>query len=274
MEEFSWGNPNVVLLTLRCMEKRFSENFIKYGRLKFNTPKVWEEWLKKGRGDTYEGTLAFCSKKNPSQCDVLSKKYPSAYRYETDGRVLLKDQRDMNLPCLCFFTLKQKNFKVPTREGFQKLSTTIEGRYFQDCADNMTEDEIAALPEKNKPSMVVIQDFDEFLRRLKKELVKRGLNEDQIIVRHISYIDFSMFGTDEEWRDFNRSAPEELFVKSEEFSYQNELRILINTDDPNQLKIFEDTIDIGNLADIARETEGYHKEGITVECKVNICFTE
>ena len=64
MDENRWKNPNSFFLALRCMEKQYADTFISHGRLKFNTPKVWEEWSKKGRGDIYEGTLAFCNKRD------------------------------------------------------------------------------------------------------------------------------------------------------------------------------------------------------------------
>lgn len=74
--------------------------------------------------------------------------------------------------------------------------------------------------------------------------------------------------------NFKRELPKELFVKSDEFSYQSELRIIINTDAPKQLKMFENPIDIGNLSDIAIESVGYHPDGIIVEGKVGIEITD
>lgn len=274
MTETKWKNPNSFFLALRCMEKQYADTFISHGRLKFNTPKVWEEWSKKGRGDIYEGTLAFCNKRDSLHYEQLKNEYPEAYQYDIGNRVLLKDQRDMNLPCLCLGTVKQKTFTIPTEPGIQKISAIIEGQYFKDFADNLTVEEVAKLPLENQPALVAIRDFDEFLERLKRKLTSMGLQESQILVQHISYMNFSAYGGDDSWMDFKRELPKELFVKSDEFSYQSELRIIINTDNPAQLKMFENPIDIGKLSDIAIESVGYHPDGIIVEGKVGIEITD
>lgn len=274
MKGSTWKDPNLSLLTIRCMEKQYADTFISRGCLKFNTPKFWEEWAEKGRGDVYEGALAFYSRQYPTQYEGLKYKYPNAYQYELEKRILLKDKRDMNLPCLCFYTSTLKNYAVPSEEGKKKISTIIDGRYFKDFADNKTVEEIARLPLEEQPAMVLIQDFDEFLKRLKSALIDHGLKEDEILVQLVEYIDHSTFGGDDSWMDFNTKSPKELFVKSKDFSYQNELRIVIDTDDPVQLKLFENPIDIGNLSDIAVESVGYHPEGVILGATANIQMTD
>lgn len=79
MTETKWENPNAFFLTIRCMEKRYADSFIDHGCLKFNTPRSWEEYAEEGRGDVYEGTLAFYSKTYPFQ-GLLKDKYSGAYQ--------------------------------------------------------------------------------------------------------------------------------------------------------------------------------------------------
>lgn len=64
--------------------------------------------------------------------------------------------------------------------------------------------------------------------------------------------------------------PEELFVKRKEFEYQQEVRILVNTDDTEILSRLERPIEIGEIHDIASLIEGYLSEGIEIEAKFDV----
>jgi hypothetical protein len=276
MTETKWENPNAFFLTIRCMEKRYADSFIDHGCLKFNTPRSWEEYAEEGRGDVYEGTLAFYSKTYPFQ-GLLKDKYSGAYQYKLSERILLKNHRDMNLPCLCFYTAKLSDFVVPSKEGVQKINSEIAGKYFRDFADHMTQEEAEKLAKEDpdkQPAMVVIQDFDKFFIRLKKKLLELGIKEEQILAQQVCYENFDKYGKIGSYMDFNMKRPYELFVKSDKFKHQNELRVIIDTDNPEQLKIFESPINIGNLSDIAKKSVGYHPAGIIVEGKADIKLTD
>ena len=57
----SWKNPNDLILVLRCTTLEFAKDLVNLGQIKFSTPKSWEQYGKQGRGDIYEGTLAYSS---------------------------------------------------------------------------------------------------------------------------------------------------------------------------------------------------------------------
>ena len=241
----SWKNPNDLILVLRCTTLEFAKDLVNLGQIKFSTPKSWEQYGKQGRGDIYEGTLAYSSKFYPSQYEKLIAKYSNTCTYELPNRILIKNRRDMQLPCICFYGLKTD-------------------------ADNASPAEIAALPPKKQPAIAVIKDWAEFVRRLKAKLNSIGVPDECILVSPVQYFDFTPYSTDDSWVDLNCTPPKELFVKSkQDFEYQNELRIVIDTDDPTILDLLSNPIEIGNLSDIAAVAEGYHPEGIEVTATFN-----
>ena len=144
----------------------------------------------------------------------------------------------MQLPCICFYGLKTDAFPPPQNEGRNRISTYIDAKYFRDFADNASPAEIAALPPKKQPAIAVIKDWAEFVRRLKAKLNSIGVPDECILVSPVQYFDFSPYSTDDSWVDLNCTPPKELFVKSkQDFEYQNELRIVIDTDDPTILDL-------------------------------------
>lgn len=266
----SWKNPNDLILVLRCTTLKFAKDLVNLGQIKFSTPKSWEQYGKQGRGDIYEGTLAYSSKFYPSQYEKLIAKYSNTCTYELPNRILIKNRRDMQLPCICFYGLKTDAFPPPQNEGRNRISTYIDAKYFRDFADNASPAEIAALPPKKQPAIAVIKDWAEFVRRLKAKLNSIGVPDECILVSPVQYFDFSPYSTDDSWVDLNCTPPKELFVKSkQDFEYQNELRIVIDTDDPTILDLLSNPIVIGNLSDIAAVAEGYHPEGIEVTATFN-----
>lgn len=266
----SWKNPNDLILVLRCTTLEFAKDLVNLGQIKFSTPKSWEQYGKQGRGDIYEGTLAYSSKFYPSQYEKLIAKYSNTCTYELPNRILIKNRRDMQLPCICFYGLKTDAFPPPQNEGRNRISTYIDAKYFRDFADNASPAEIAALPSKKQPAIAVIKDWAEFVRRLKAKLNSIGVPDECILVSPVQYFDFTPYSTDDSWVDLNCTPPKELFVKSkQDFEYQNELRIVIDTDDPTILDLLSNPIEIGNLSDIAAVAEGYHPEGIEVTATFN-----
>lgn len=266
----SWKNPNDLILVLRCTTLEFAKDLVNLGQIKFSTPKSWEQYGKQGRGDIYEGTLAYSSKFYPSQYEKLIAKYSNTCTYELPNRILIKNRRDMQLPCICFYGLKTDAFSPPQNEGRNRISTYIDAKYFRDFADNASPAEIAALPPKKQPAIAVIKDWAEFVRRLKAKLNSIGVPDECILVSPVQYFDFTPYSTDDSWVDLNCTPPKELFVKSkQDFEYQNELRIVIDTDDPTILDLLSNPIEIGNLSDIAAVAEGYHPEGIEVTATFN-----
>jgi len=276
LESQAWYESNDVLMTIRCTNSKYARAFVEKGQVKFSTPQSWVDWEKKnakGRGDLKEGTLAFFDISDADNAIKLLKKYndQNLYSYEKiKNRCYIKSKRNMDLPSLCFFGLKYSNLNVPSCVGRQKIFATIDEKYFRDFADNMTPKQEAALQEDEKSAIVALNDSGEFISRLIKKLTGMGLEKNEILIRHIKYENYNEYG-DESWLDLCVEPPDELFIKDTDFCYQNEFRIVINTNKSDIRKLLhENQIEIGLLDDIAICNTGYPYKGIKVEMDATV----
>lgn len=275
-------NPNDNILRIRLTERHYAEAFIERGCIKFSTPESWVKYAElhgDGRGDAYEGTLAFCHFLDCEKFFELEQKYspsttlnPNARKLTKEiykQRVLFKDKRSMQLPCFCLYVMKVASFTPPEKAGKQRLRTNIPGSYFKDFVDNKSEAEVSKLPQSEQPALIVIENFEAFLSRLKNKLFNLGVQENEILVSYTSYFDFEKYGQTG-WYDFQQKYPKELFVKNLRFIDQSEGRIIINTKNPDVLNTLSTPIDLGNMSDIAQMIPGYYPEGIDIELTASI----
>lgn len=165
--------------------------------------------------------------------------------------------------------MKITSFTPPPKAGKQRLRTSIPGSYFKDFVDNKSEDEVSKLPQPEQPALIVIENFEAFLSRLKKKLFSLGIQENEILVSYTSYFDFEKYGQTG-WYDFQQKYPKELFVKNSRFIDQSEGRIIINTKKPDVIEALSKPIDLGNMSDIAQLIPGYYPEGIDIELTASI----
>lgn len=276
-----WMNPNDNVLRLKLLERQYAESFMERGCIKFSTPKTWEEYQEKngdGRGDIYEGTLAFCDMFDVEKVMELGKKYapsplnPNARQLIQkiyNQRILFKDRRSMQLPCYCLYVMRVDDFPVPNKAGEQILKTIIPGSFFQDFVDNLSEDEVKRLPAKKEPALIMITDFESFLKRLKQKLYCLGVKENEILISYASYFDFEKYG-ETGWYDFQQKYPNELFIKNARFKNQSEGRIIVNTTKQDIINQLKNPIELGSMDDIAQIKVGYFPKGVNVEINTTI----
>ncbi|WP_312046567.1 hypothetical protein [Anaerotignum sp.] len=278
----NWINPNDNILRMRLTEAQYAESFIEHGTVKFNIPDFWVNYAEQfgdGRGDFYEGTLAFChyldsnTKRelsgiysttkplNPKARNLLKKKYKQ--------RILFKDKRTMQLPCLCLYILKVDAFDSPQNAGEQILKTTIPGSYFRDFVDNKPTEYVEKQPLEKQPALIIIKDFDLFKKRMIKALMDIGVNENEIIIGYVRYYDFEKYGC-EGWYDFGQAFPKELFVKNSRFSDQKEGRVIVNTRNKEVLERLKKPINLGNMSDISQICKGYYPDGIDIKVTATV----
>ena len=282
----TWANPNHNILRIRLTEKKYADAFMKRGCIKFNTPESWEKYEKAngaGRGDAYEGTLGFCHYLDIKKASELDKKYSLSTNSKTHSRevikkkynqrILFKDKRSMNLPCFCLYMIKVDSFFPPKKAGVRYLKMSIPGSYFKDFVDNKTEDEIKKLPKESQPALIVINDFEKFITRLKKKLYNLGVQENEILIDYIKYLNFEKYGSNG-WIDFGTEFPKELFIKNLRFENQREGRIIVNTNKKNILDTLSKPIDLGAMSDIATMVSGYYPEGLEAQVKALINYKE
>lgn len=96
--------------------------------------------------------------------------YSDLIRVPIGQRVYLKRARDMKLPCFCFYILKQSMFKCPKIAGKHNLKTTVPSSYFRDFMDNLDPLEVEKLDQKDKPAVIIIENYQEFEQESSKYL--------------------------------------------------------------------------------------------------------
>lgn len=197
MNNSEWGNPNDFFMTFRCMKRKYARPFFKNGRIKFSTPASWVEYARQhgtGRGDHFEGSFATFNSLDLDSAIPLfkkySRKYPDIVSMTIGSRCYLKRKRDMELPCLCMYYLKNKNFPCPDVEGIHELERTIPASYFRDFADNLPPEAIERLPEDDRPAIVMISDYPEFKRRLIEKLLELGVYKEEFFECNVNYLRF------------------------------------------------------------------------------------
>lgn len=263
-----WANPNEFYAILRCTNIKYAKKLMDFGSIKFNTA---EEWVKqekeygKGRGDILEGTFAACNPLDIKNVIRYSKEYNDVYGETIDGLTYFRRKRTMGLPCYCFYLLKQELFECPNKEGKQKISGIIPGKYFRDFIGNRTEEDILKLPTEEQPSIVLISDCKKFIEMIKQKLMSFGLKEYEILYETIEY------GDKRSAFYYNGKSPKELKLKDNYFSHQAEGRIIINTDNTSiKQYLINNPIEIGCINEISQKKDIYLKDGVLIDMTVNV----
>jgi hypothetical protein len=130
-------------------------------------------------------------------------------------------------------------------------------QYVNDFSDNNTKESVEKLPEKKRPALVKITNPIEFIERVKNFFLKKGVKQEEILIEPVEYLN------KKEPFISTRRFPYELFLKDSSFSYQSEIRIVINT--KNHLILQElaennNIVNIGSLQDISSVEEFYYDD--------------
>ncbi|MEF3309362.1 hypothetical protein PV433_10660 [Paenibacillus sp. GYB004] len=279
-----WAKPNNFTAVFRLTSSKYADTFVDKGSIKFNTPQSWIDYSKKygdGRGDGYEGTLAFCDSLDVERISELTQKYESSCILNPNTRPLLKeisgrrlfmkDKRSLELPCFCVYIMKNSLFPFPDSEGQHRVTADIPASYFRDFSDNSLPEDIEKKPLEDQPALIVISDFEEFKNRLYKALRQLGLEDSEILIGNVSYFDFETYGSNG-WMDFGgQKHPKELLVKNIRFAEQSEARVIIKTNKKEVIeRLYVAPIELGSMKDIAQVHKGYLHEGMRVEMTVDI----
>jgi len=276
MDRFSWKNPDDFKLVMRCMKKRYVQDFITKGQIKLNTPRSWVEYAQKhgdGRGDMLEGTFAAMNSADLLHLKQIYDRYSingdTVLPMTLDGVTYFKRASSINLPAYCMYAIKNSLLPCPGA-GWHDVEFSLGASYFRDFTDNMPKTEYDALPENEKQSLVVINDFAEFKTKLIRALMNLGAKENEIICEIVKYQNIKPLNFAGGY-DMQIESPGELFRKDIRYKEQNELRFVVNTHDPDTLRrITESTIEIGSLEGIATETMGYPYDGVTIQERIHV----
>lgn len=150
-KEGGWVKPEDLHAVFRCTTQDYAEKLLTKGEIKFNTPDFWVKYAfekGEGRGDKLEGTMAtFHIDDIDSMIELNEKynKYSDLRHMRIKQRAYLKRTRNMQLPCFCFYVLKQSMFECPQKVGEQRLVATVPSSYFKDFIDNLDPQEVDKL---------------------------------------------------------------------------------------------------------------------------------
>lgn len=250
------------LALFRCTEKQYAQSFCTTGNMKFNTPQYWIDLEKKegkGRGDLMEGVCASSNMFDINtllRCQTLRQNiYPETIK----GITYFRSKDILNLPCYCLFGLNNTAFENEffDRRGVKYHSSIVAKQYFQDFSNNSTDESAKVLSDDRKPVLIMIMNPSKFVERVINYFESIGVKREEILISPVEYMDKNIPFVS------IKKFPYELFLKDKSFSYQSEIRIIINTKDRNVLKELADKnniVNIGDLQDITHIEEFYYKD--------------
>jgi len=244
--------------------KRKRAKQLQSGKIHFGTPRKWIELEKtgnKGQGDILEGV--FLSLANDGSEALQNIKANGGLDYfETDEYCFFRHKAILDLRCLCFYGVHNNKFvKTVDERGRAHYKTIVAKEYFSDFSNVNNRNERNALDAENQPVVVIFGDMKEFVRRIKEALIRIGVKDEEIIVSPVEYLDKKVQMVS------GIPFPKELLLKDNSFRTQSEVRIIVNSTNPEYLEYMDqhnDTIEIGSLESIT-EIYDYYFEDMIIE---------
>ena len=253
-------------LCFKCTINKYAELF-KEGKIKFSQPKIWiEQELigNKGQGDQLEGVLF--ATKNKIKYDSKSMEC-----FKKNNLFYYRRKSIKELYSFCLYVLNSNMFKYKTMDRFGRTheQTKVSKKYFAAFSDITIKDDYYKVDIKERPNIIFINNVHLFLERIKKYFINIGILEKDILILPVNYVDLdkSFFS--------NISFPNELFFKNNEFSYQSEIRVVINSLDKNfieHMKMNNGVIDVGDLSDIVDIHDYYFEELLFDKCDNELLY--
>ena len=253
-------------MLFKCTLKKYADTFVN-GKIKFSKPKVWiQEGLNgnKGQGYRLEGVLYSSSNKIPYDKNNFE-------TFDYNGLNYYRRKESTELYCFCIFGLNSDMFreKYIDRLGKEHVQATISNNYFAAFTNCKSKDEYDKLDIQEKPSVIFIKNVHLFFEKIKNFFINLGVNKEDIIILPVNYVDLDTTFF------LNINSPYELFLKNNEFSYQSEIRIVINSNNKKYINYMEKNngiIDIGNIKNIVKPYDYYFNDLILDKLDDTILF--
>ena len=250
------------LLFLECLPNKYVDAFLKKGVIRFGLPSEWASINGDSRGDYREGVYAIKKSTNTTDIQKNLSFRPNSTVQIKDGQTFYysNDVRSMRTYCLYGLNDKDlvKNEKRSQDHQFH-LSGKVPKSYFHNLYPHISKEVYHSLPEEERPMLLMIHP-NIFYDRLTKKLLSMGLTTNEFIFGPVNYY------------DANEGIPicpmpYELFWKSNNFSEQHEIRVVITSLRPEIKYLFDSNdgiIELGPMTDITTVSE-YYFEDIEVE---------
>lgn len=246
------------LLFLKCIDRRYASQFISNGAIRLSKPREWTIIKESSRGDVYEGVYAKCPNKGLFDIKRIQDLRKDSRSILCDDFTLFYSDSVLNMRTYCLYGLNDNDLiRRDRRSQDHKYHSAgvIPKAYFQKLYPHVTEENYYTIPEDNRPVLLIIKP-DEFYRKLIEYFNTLGMQyQTDFLFMPVNYYDSNnsnLFCVEK--------APFELFFKSSDYSEQNEIRLVITSDRPEIVKIFEENdgvIHLGDMTDVASISDYY-----------------
>ena len=239
--------------------------FLKEGSILFGNAQKWinledREDQRGKRGDCYEGTLCACHTRDRFSIAKSKAYYHADVTQNIEGGItLIKNSQHLRLPTYCFYALKTEDF-IPVPGEKNVTRTFLSGEMFTSFNQEMSEEEVATLPEEDKPGVMLINNPSAFIDRLTEALIAIGVKENELFFDKVKYFEMR----NEPGNVDRIELPLELYCKDRSYRFQKEGRIVINTRNKKVLERLKEPLFIGNLEDIATVDQWYLTRGMQI----------
>lgn len=249
---------NKTYVLLRCTTLKYAKALLSKGNIRFGKPLEWIEYAStngEGRGDALEGVFASCDQTNTKTIESLLSDKDTICK-TIDNKCFFQRKQVLNLRTFCLFGVNDDLFTTFEWTAQHKLQPTgnVTLEYFNDFYSEYTEEEYDSLSEDKKPVVIMITNPHLFFERIRDFFINFGIDKEDIIISPVQYIDIKS--------DFiiSSPSPSELFFKSDRFSIQREIRIVLNIHDIKLIEKIEKCngiFNIGQMDDIAEIYDYY-----------------
>lgn len=251
------------VMLVKVLSQQYARALFHHGQIHFSKPSNWALIGKNGdcvRGDPLEACFA---------ASIDRDEQLKAHRLDTEtfthnGLIRYRSRRASEMAAFCAYGLMSSDFDNNRTDllGDQSMYAVIARRFFNEF------DEGAILSEENEEpnaqAAVLIFNIAEFFNRL-DQAIQRAFHGDVVMrCSPVAYIDVAV-----PYR-LNTPFPDELFFKDKNYSYQHEMRIVIDADNASINNFFDKhngNIEIGPMDDIACLEEGYYYQDFYAELK-------
>lgn len=254
-------DPDEIVVLMKYMKYKYADDFIKSGTIKFSSARIWSMLNARGgagRGDRLEGIYGICYANDYITRYKFQKQYDDSYVEQHKRLLYFRRRLTMDLPCYCLYGLQANEFKQDSAD--KNLRTfLVSPQFFHELADVPIDDRSKIRDNGDRPSLVVIKDKVEFKKRIIAALISIGVDENDIVIEPITYVDKSK-------PKLYAPSPAELLWKSPSYSNQKETRIIVYTNNPDVIKLISaNPLRIGSLQDIAVLFDECFSDGLSVE---------
>lgn len=265
-----WGRKltqimeNNPVMLVKVLPRQYARAFFYSGEVHFSRPVSWA--LSGNHGDTVRGdSLEGCFAASKELDERLLAFRPGTESFLCDGLIRYRSRHAVELAAFCTYGLVSADFENRHVDllGDESIYAIISKRFFDEF-DAGEQGKPVEESVSDAQAAVLIFDIGEFFKRLEQAIQRNFHGRAIVRCSPVSYVDTSTPHI------INAPFPGELFFKDERYSYQHEMRIVIEANEASMNDFFEKNngnIEMGSMEDIARLEEGYYHQDFYIEYK-------